>query len=409
MNQGFFTSKQTQSVTRPDRRSHSCAYCGLSKNCKTPRMKPFGNFKKGILNIGEAPGEMEDQRGKPWQGKTGRALQLKYEQLGIDLFEDCLNINACLCRPVDKEGNNRTPTNAEIDNCRRIVLQTIEEHQPKLIVLFGNGALYSLIGHRWKKDLGGITKWRGWTIPDQDFKCWICPTFHPSYVERSTGSVEDRIWEDDLRQALSKLNEPFPRYHKPKIEIIEDLSVLSNTKSDIVAIDYETTGLKPQANGHRVVCVAVADSPDHSYAFMLPPSKNGRKPFTDLLGNIMINKVAQNMKYEDMWSSVRLRQPVQGWLWDTMLTTHLLDNRTGITGLKFQTYVQFGVVDYDSEVAPYLQSIDKDGNALNRIEQLVKIPGGKEKLMHYCGLDTIHTYRLAMQQMELIGYDTLPF
>ena len=67
---------------------------------------------------------------------------------------------------------------------KKLALKIIEKYKPKVIILLGGSSLLSMIGYRWKKDLGGITKWRGWTIPDRDFKAWICPTFHPSYVDR---------------------------------------------------------------------------------------------------------------------------------------------------------------------------------------------------------------------------------
>jgi DNA polymerase len=232
--EGFFTKKETASKTRPDSKSYSCAACGLYRDCKNPRIKPYGNFKKKILNIGEAPGEYEDLKGKPWQGKTGRLLKQTYEKLGIDLFNDCLNINAVLCRPTTKDGENRAPTNYEAECCRKSILKLINEYKPKVIVLFGNTAVFSLIGHRWKKDLGGIMKWRGWQIPDQDFNAWICPTFHPSYVHRAKSNpynydgrtAEETIWVQDLREAILCLKTPFPVYQEPIIKIIKNLSFL---------------------------------------------------------------------------------------------------------------------------------------------------------------------------------------
>lgn len=403
--EGFWTNKETDSKTRPDGKSISCVSCGLTKDCKSPRMQPFGNFKKKILNIGEAPGETEDIRGKPFQGKTGQLLRRTYEKLGVDLFEDCLNLNAVNCRPTDGE-NNRAPTNYEMDCCRRTVLQTIEKYKPKLIVLLGNAAVYSLIGHRWKKDLGGITKWRGWTIPDQDFNAWICPTFHPSYVERSDGGVEQTVWESDLKQAFGMLNEPFLKHVQPRIDIIEDLYVLNNITNLEVAFDYETTGLKPHAEGQRIICCAVAPSETHAYVFMMPKSRAERKPFIDLLLDEKIGKIAQNMKYEHAWSLVRMKTEVQNWVWDTMIASHVLDNRPGITSLQFQVYVQFGVIDYKDETAMYLQSKDStDGNSINRIYELLAKPGGKEKLMKRCALDAVYEFRLAKKQRENI----LPF
>ncbi len=406
MIQGFFPRKETEQRVRPDGRTYTCVSCGLYKDCLSPKMEPFGKFRKKILNIGEAPGEVEDKTNKPFQGKTGQLLQRTYKKLGVDLFEDCLNINAVHCRPFDKNGYNRTPTNYEIECCRKSTLKVIDEYKPEIIILLGNSAIYSLIGHRWKKDLGGVSKWRGWTIPDQDFKAWICPTFHPSYVERSDSGVEETVWKNDLNQAFLKVLDKLPIYKEPRIETITDLYMLVNIRGE-VAIDFETTGLKPHAPGHRIVSCSVAPGPDHAYVFMLPGSQSERKPLIDLLASTKIGKIAQNIKYEHNWSKVRLKTEVQNWIWDTMQASHVLDNRPGVTGLKFQTYVQFGVVDYSSEIEPYLQAVDgTNANSLNKIMELVSKPGGKEKLLTYNGYDSINTYRLSMIQRPQIN---LPF
>jgi len=406
MQQSFFTKKEVSSNIRPDGKSYTCYSCGLSKGCKSPRMEPFGNFKKKILNIGEAPGETEDDLGKPWQGKAGKLLHRAYQKLGIDLFEDCLNVNACLCRPTDEGGNNRAPENFEMECCRPSILKLIEQKKPKIIILLGNSPVYSLIGHRWKRDLGGISKWRGFTIPDQDFNAWICPTFHPSYIERSEGVVEQVIWMEDLSQAFSLLKIPVPIYFEPDIEEIEDLSVLDTIKYATVAFDYETTGIKPHAPGHRIVSVSIANTRDHAYTFLMPDTREKRLPFIRLLANEEIRKCAHNIKFEETWSVVKLRQPVQGWYADTMQLAHILDNRPGITSLKFQTYVNFGIVDYEEDVAPYLQSIEpNNANSLNRIFELLSKPGGKQKLLKYNGLDSINEIRL----LEKFEEHILPF
>jgi len=341
-----------------------------------------------------------------FQDKAGKFLQRTYKKLGIDLFEDCLSTTAVQCY------SDTEPTNYEIDCCRRRILQLIKEYQPKVIVLFGMIAVYSVIGHRWKKDLGKITKWRGWTIPDQDLQTWICPVFTSDFVLENDMGAEETIWKNDLKQVKELLWEDanttykFPIYKEPDIEIIEDLSVLYNIKHTF-AFDYETTGLKPHAQGHKIVCCAVADTEDHAYVFMMPKTKKELQPLIDLLEDESVGKVAQNMKFEKTWTEVRLRTEVKHFVWDTMLASHLLDNRTGVTGLKWQTYVQFGIMDYSSEVEPYLKAKDNDNaNAINRIEELIALPGGKEKLMKYCGYDAINELRLANKQRELI---ILPF
>ena len=382
-------------------------------------MKPYGNFKKGILNIGEAPGEVEDKNGKPFQGRTGKLLQRTYERLGIDLFEDCININAVHCRPMTSNGDNRTPTNNEIDCCRRMNLRVIEQYKPKVIILLGNAAVYSLIGHRWKKNLGGITKWRGWAIPDQDFQCWVCPTFHPSFIERSDSGVEEVIWKQDLKQAFSLLEmqpnqqylaHPFPVYKEPVIHFTDDLSFLKKIGQPLsfqneVVIDFETTGLKPHGAGHRIICCSVAVSEDEVYVFLMPKTPEKRKPLIEFLGSD-IPKIAANIKFESAWSEVRLGVEVKNWIWDTMIMSHILDNREGITSLAFQTYVNFGIINYKDETSPYLEAEDKkNGNAINKIFELLAESGGSAKLMGRCAMDSIFEFRLyKKQQMSLLPF-----
>ena len=399
-----FSTKKVSPKKRPDGKKYSCLSCKRYENCNTKRMMPYGNFKKKIIIMGDTPEEIDDKKGMPWQGREGRFLQKALTKVGIDLFEDCLSINSVHCF-TEKE-----PSNFEIECCRKRNMQFIKMNPPKLIIVLGDSAVFSLIGHRWKRDLGKISKWRGWTIPDQDFMAWVCPTFHPYFLMENEDGAEMTIGLQDLKRAVETLEKPFPVYKEPHIEVIEDLYMLTNIRSRECAFDYETTGIKPYAAGHRIVCCAIADTVDHAYAFMMPKTRAGLAPFKDFLADPKICKIAQNMKFEEAWSVERVQQPVIGWIWDTMLASHILDNRIGVTGLKFQTYVQLGVVDYESEVSPYLKATDnKDANALNKILELLEVEGGKEKLLLYDGYDAINTLRIAKKQKEEMLIDCLPF
>lgn len=412
---GFFDLEQTKSKSRPDGKVYSCASCGLYQNCLSPKMRAFGNGRKRILNIGEAPGETEDRKGKQWQGKVGRLLQRTYRQFGIDLFEDCVNINAVNCRPAE----NRKPTDYEVACCRPSIQQVIDEFQPHMIMLFGNAAISSVIGAQWKKNMGGITKWRGWQIPDRNLGAWVCPVFHPSFVDRQQKSKQiETIWENDIENALECLDKNFPDFQddKKNIHFVEPgeieavLSDIGNKyEGGISFIDYEATGLKPHAIGHRIVCTAIAPEPHKAFVFMGPKTKVQKRALADFLVSPFIGKAAANMKFEHAWSLVKLGVETQPWIWDTMQAAHILDNRPGITNLKFQTYVQLGVADYDSHISPYLTGRKagedpKSANAINRIFELVKKDGGKE-LMTYCALDALYEYQLGQIQMEQIGFD----
>ena len=398
--QGFFTKKETESKTRPDGKVLSCISCGRHKNCNTPKMQVSGDFRKGILNVGIQPNKMEDSRGESFISKEWNYLKNFYNTLGINLQKDCLNTYAVRCN------SETNPTGYEIDSCRRFLQKTIDKYKPKLIIFFGDAGLYSLIRNRWKKDLGSIDKWTGYVIPDQDLGCWLAPMPDLYSVINSKSEVEKVIFEQYLEKAVSYLSKPFPTYKEPEIIYLEnDLSELNKITSGQIAFDYETTGVKPHAKGHRIVCASVAVNADKVYTFMMPETRRGRKPFTDLLQNKNVRKIAQNMKFEDTWTNVRLKAPVNNWFYDTMQASHIINNKKGVTGLKFQTYVQFGIIDYDSEVSPYLQSIEsKNANAPNRVLELVEKPQGKEKLLKYCALDSIYEYRLAeLTRKEMLG------
>lgn len=402
---GFFTRTETQSKERPDGKSLTCYSCGLYRNCETPKMQPYGNFKKGILNIGTFPSLADDMRGKPFQGRVGQLLQATYSMYGIDLFEDCLNVNAVNCL------SDKDPTNYHVDCCRASILRYIEKYKPKVIILFGIQAVYSLIGNRWKGALNGIDQWRGWTIPDQDFKTWICPVFAPEYVDKIDKPEVYKVWETDLGRALTVRLKELPVPEKPTIKVIDDLEPLTKIEyGSITAFDYETTGLKPHAKGHRIVCCSIATDEDNAFVFEMPNLVEKRKPFIDFLRNKSIRKMAHNLKFEESWSYERLKTRVRGWYWDSMLAAHLLDNRAGVTGLKFQTYVNFGIVNYNENVSPWLQAIDsKNANSLNRLQEYFATKQGMEETLKYCALDSIYEYRLALKQQKEIEVLSLPF
>jgi hypothetical protein len=85
-----------------------------------------------------------------------------------------------------------------------------------------------------------------------------------------------------------------------------------------------------------------------------------------------------------------------------MITAHILDNRKGITSLKFQAYVNFGVSDYDSHISPFLKSDDEFGaNSFNSILKFIK-QYGEKPVLTYCGLDSLYGFGLTLLQMNKI-------
>jgi len=400
--EGFF--KESQIAKEPERRKlRGCGACKLYKGCLSPRMQATGRGHRSIMFLAEAPGADEDRRGKQLVGKAGQVLRKELRRQGFDLDDDCIKINAVNCRPP----KNRTPKPTEIDACRPMVWKAIEEHKPHIIIPLGGTAVSSLIGGRWKKELDGITKWRGWNIPDRELGAWICPTYHPSFLLHDNGTTAAEVlFKDDLERALALTEKDFPKW-KDEVQYVElmkkpkaikrYLRHLFEDEVPVVALDYETTGLKPHKKGHRIVSCAISEGRKHAVAF--PFLEEIEELFIDFLRYKWIRKIAANIPFEQLWSMVLLDTRVRGWAWDPMQAAHVLDNRRGITSVKFQTYVNFGVIDYASHIEPFLEGVDeKDGNSFNRIDEC-----DEDELLTYNGLDALYEIWLARRQKKVIG------
>jgi len=410
----LFSKEETKSlVIRPDGKTLSCYSCGLMYEARNPKLKPSGNFRKKIMVVSEAPTLMDDANGVLWSDQDGELLERTLRRFGYDLHEDCISISAVNCVPlVPKKRIARAPVNFEIDCCRKIVMGYVKRYKPSVIIVLGKFALYSIIGNRWNKDFGKFEKWRGWAIPDQDLGCWVCPVYAPNLVRHMDKEEMTRVWEEDIKNALYHSKLEHRKYAEPEIVYLkDDLSVLRSIKNfSTIAFDYEATGLKPHGKEHKIVCASVAVSEDLVYVFPIPKKRRLLLPFTDLLENELIKKMAHNMKYERHWSLHKLGVKVKGWHWDSMLAAHILDNRQEITGLKFQTYVQFGIIDYSSEIEPWLKGMDdKDANSMNRLLEFVQNEDNMMKVLKYCAYDSIYEYRLAMWQQRVIEENSLPF
>ena len=415
---GFFTTEQTQSTARPDGKTYSCASCGIYKVSENPKMKPYGNFKERILNIGQSPEVIDDERGKPFQGEAGRLIQEEYSRLGVNLFEDCLNTNAINCLPMGPDGKVRYPTGYEVCCCRRSVDHLIKKKKPRVIILFGSDAVRSVLGTRWKKerDLNSDDLWRGFIIPDRMYNAWVCPVFSPDFVQIREGRPEVlAIWRQDLARALAMVDVPLPPVvdEKQQVVVTEDVEgVLTQIVEEatrragtmLMSFDLETSGLKPyDRKVHQIACISFCYEEGRAYCIPYPRTKREKALLREVMGNPDIEKVAHNMKFEDTWMKVKARIDVSPWGWDTMQATHILDNRPGVSSLKFQSFVQFGVVGYEERITSYLRS--PDSNSPNKIAEALESENLTRELMVYCGIDSLMTYRLALKQRKEMGVE----
>lgn len=362
-------------------------------------MKPTGTGRRPILFVGEAPGELEDERGEQFVGKSGSLLRTTLERLGVDL-DDCTKTNSFICRPPSNLAQD-----LYIESCRPNLLKAVRDHKPRVIVLLGGSAVKGLIPSERDDAVGSITKWVGWQIPSHEHQAWICPTYHPSYLLRMKDPVLDLLFRGHLRSAIKLEETPIPgeplETLKKRVEIVTSeretrlkLKDLAKRKG-ILAFDYESTGIKPDHPKHRIVSCSFCLDGEGTWAGMITPDLH--RYLSRVLKREKLLKVASNLKNEERWTIAKLGHPVASWFWDTMLASHVMDNRGQISGLKFQSFVRFGIADYDSAVEGFLKSTD--GSGFNRIHEIPV-----RDLLLYNGLDSLLEFRLMVLQREAMRF-----
>jgi len=385
----------------------ACSKCKLYKaGCLTPKMQPTGNYQHQLMVIAEAPGAEEDKKGIQLIGPSGQYVRSVLVDLGYNLDEDFIKLNAVNCRPP----NNRTPTNKEIEYCRPMITSTIEQYQPKVILLLGMTAVKSVIGVEWTKDLDQISSWTGFLIPSRRFNAWLAPVYHPSFVIRNKdyNPVVDLVFRQDVARALTYEHKPLLQVEDEKkcsqilftnqevyIELRKLLRKADQNKL-VMAFDYETSGLKPHKPGHQIHCVSFSYDFNKAYAFWWDNEDTKLKRlWKKVLRHPNILKVAHNMKYEDTWTYFILGYSPDPWHWDTMQVAHILDNRPHITSLKRQYYLHFGLAGYDDDVKKFLQA--DTSNTVNTVDR-----APKQKILLYNAIDSLATFRLYCYQHAIL-------
>ena len=406
--QDFFEKHNLNSNDMIGRKHATCISCGRSKRVNTPKMEPYGK-SNDIVFVNNSPSKEDDKKRKPWKSNTGRNFQNLLKEMDFKLYKDAVTTHAINCYTPKAETNN-------ILCCKPKLEKTIKKLNPKVIILLGNLPLQQVLQGKWKKGLGQnpINKWRGFQIPDRELNAYVCPIYHPGFLfhedDEDRQTMIKRIFKQDLADAIACVNKPRPNNvllnDERGIQYIQNdndfRAIIRRIKqSKLIAFDYETTGLKPHSEGQKLICTAVAYTGLDSAVWMNTPERN--KTFKKILRDRKIKKSAHNLMFEEAWSKIHIGK-VRGWYWCTMNTHHILDQRSGITGLKFLVYTNFGVADYDSDVSPYLKSDSKKygGNGINKIEEYIK-KFGEKKVMKYCALDALYGYKLTTLQIKEIN------
>ncbi|MDR2625815.1 MAG: uracil-DNA glycosylase [Zoogloeaceae bacterium] len=163
-----------------------CRACGLCAR-RRQAVPGIGDRTANWLFVGEGPGVEEDAKGEPFVGQAGKLLDNMLAAIGLRRDHKVYIANAVKCRP---EGN-RTPTAEEMTVCRPFLLRQIALVAPRLIVLLGKSAAYSVLDD--DRNLSVLRK-----KPLSFGAIPVVVTYHPAYLLRNLPE-KAKVWEDLCR------------------------------------------------------------------------------------------------------------------------------------------------------------------------------------------------------------------
>lgn len=340
----------------------ACDKCNrLCSSCKTNCMVGFGNKKAEIMLVGEAPGENEDEQGKPFIGRAGTYLRRRILNVAGILDDEVYITNMVRCRPPA----NKKPSIAEVKNCRVHLEEEVKKIKPRVIVLLGNVPLNGVLNLYRKKTeedekksggMSGITKWRGKLIWSDEFQCWIVPTYHPSFLMRTDGMYYNNQTIEDIKTAVYATTKKKPVNYLPKFEIVDSfkraMEVLQEAREyGQFAIDTETTGLNVYED--KIVGISIAYNSDKG-VYLDWTILKGYPLVVEYLSIMLTDKACTKILHNGSFDHkmfINNGISFAGRYEDTMLAAHLLDENFS-KGLKELTWVHL-------KFGGYTEALDK--------------------------------------------------
>jgi len=193
-----------------DIREHTCS---LRAGC-LQAVPGDGNPDSQIVFIGEGPGKVEDELGKPFVGPAGKLLEQMLANIGMRRT-DVYITNVVKCRPPE----NRDPSPSEVAEHAEFLKRELDLIQPKLIVLLGRHALQWFLPGEQIGKVRGKAKRKGRYV--------YFPTYHPAAALHNPSLMQDL--RDDFMKIpalLKKIDELPPAPEPPAPDLLPKQSPL---------------------------------------------------------------------------------------------------------------------------------------------------------------------------------------
>jgi DNA polymerase len=160
----------------------NCQGCSLYRTALN-HVPGEGNPHAGFVCVGEAPGQTEDELGRPFVGRAGELLTKILEAINFTR-NDVFICNVLKHRPP----GNRNPSPDEIKACSPYLLRQLELLKPRVILALGTFASQTLL-----QTTTPIGKLRG--LVHRFHGVPLIVTYHPAALLRNP-AWKRPTWED---------------------------------------------------------------------------------------------------------------------------------------------------------------------------------------------------------------------
>ena len=178
--------------------AHNCDRCAHACDA-TQTVFGHGPQTARVMIVGEQPGDIEDVRGKPFVGPSGKLLRSILTELSVDQ-DDIYFTNAVKHFKYTVRGKRRLhqrPSVGDIDHCRSWLTEEIALIKPEVIVAMGSTAARSLLGRTVSLDEERGTLQRF----GESFRLMV--THHPARILRELNAGNRKKLRAQLLEDLS--------------------------------------------------------------------------------------------------------------------------------------------------------------------------------------------------------------
>ncbi len=328
----------------------SCIGCplhtGLWGKPKGGFSRPDGTGKNGVLMVGEALGENEEQAGFAFVGKAGHFFFTQLKRVGIER-DDFYIYNTVACRPPDNKLAGMPWEKACIEWCAPNLDKVIGEARS---IAKENGRTFTIltVGKIAFKRVMGVTEkdpimkvnYLNYPFWSDRYQAWIIAVEHPAYLIRGNNHLIP-VLQFGVKRALeiaehgmplvqpSYLEDPAPHQFASWVNDFKK-SYLDNPQETFLSYDIET----PMKQGEDEEDVSKEEDNDYTIlrcSFSYKPNtavsvpwRSDYRPFLEELFAHPVAKVGWNNENYD-YPRVSAQMPINGDQIDAMLAWHVLN------------------------------------------------------------------------------------